>query len=114
VERKREKRGLPQGSTKKVGIGWRNELKQPALRIPIQRHLGLPTTYRVQIQMAWLTAFKDRPDDVRRSGARLSCGFLALFLGRRGWIEWRGGVQRKSALCEPKRTSRKVFASGLA
>jgi hypothetical protein len=44
---------------------WRDELKQPALRIPIQRHLGLPTTHRVQIQMAWLTAFKDRPDDVR-------------------------------------------------
>ena len=51
---------------------------------------------------------------IRRSGARLSCGFPALFLGRRGWIEGRDGVQRKSALCEPKRTSRKVFASGLA
>jgi len=43
---------------------WRDELKQLALRVPIQRHLGLATTDSVQVEMPRLAALEDRQDDV--------------------------------------------------
>jgi hypothetical protein len=41
------------------------EPKQPALRIPIQWHLNLSATERMQIEMPWLTSLQDRFNDVR-------------------------------------------------
>ena len=39
--------------------------KQLSLLLPIQRHIPLPATHRMQVQMPWLSPIQDCPDDVR-------------------------------------------------
>ena len=39
--------------------------QHPPLLLTIQRHLPLPATHRMQVEMAWLTTIQDSANDVR-------------------------------------------------